>query len=77
MNPAAVTAAKRVLVIACGVLRLDIQHLVRESGLDPDTRFLEGGLHEKPRELRRQLQEAIDQASAGGEYARIVVGYGI
>ncbi|MGB5986984.1 MAG: DUF1638 domain-containing protein, partial [Desulfobacterales bacterium] len=67
----------QIKVIACGVLRLDIERLAETSGLPMDTHFLEGGLHEKPRELRRQLQAAIDQASAAERYARIVVGYGV
>jgi len=46
-------------------------------GLEVSTEFLEGGLHSRPGELRRRLQEAIDRASAGGGCDRIAIGYGV
>ncbi len=45
-------ATKRVHVIACGVLSIDIKRLAENFNLDISMRFLEGGLHEKPFELR-------------------------
>ena len=38
---------------------------------------LPGGLHEKPHELNRRLQAAIDEASGSGRYRRIVIGDGV
>jgi N-methylhydantoinase A/oxoprolinase/acetone carboxylase beta subunit len=64
-------------VIACGVLAIDIQHVAERLGLEVTTDFLEGGLHDRPGELRRRLQEAIDRASSDGRCDRIAVGYGI
>ncbi len=70
-------APKRVHVIACGVLSIDIKRLAENFNLDISMQFLKGGLHEKPMELRKQLQAAIDEASGSGQYDRIAIGYGI
>ncbi|MFW6162064.1 MAG: DUF1638 domain-containing protein, partial [Planctomycetota bacterium] len=69
--------AQRVHVIACGVLAIDIREVLSRLGVEATTEFLEGGLHDRPGELRRRLQEAIDRASASGECGRIAVGYGV
>jgi len=69
--------AKRVHVIACGVLAIDIRNAAERLGIPLTCQFLEGGLHENPGELRRRLQEAIDTASAAGACDRIAAGYGI
>ena len=68
---------KSICVIACGVLTIDVQNVAKRLGIEVDRRFLEAGLHEKPSDLRRQLQEAIDEASSSGTYDRIAVGYGL
>ncbi len=68
---------ERIYVIACGVLAVDIRRIAREMGLEFGSLFLEGGLHEKPTELRGRLQTAIDETSASGRWDRIVVGYGV
>lgn len=68
---------KRVLIIACGVLKLDISAVTDTFAMDVDTEYLDGGLHEVPNQLRSLLQERIDEASAVNEYDRIAVGYGI
>ena len=67
----------RTHVIACGVLAIDIRQAAERLGLDVTTEFLEAGLHERPGELRRRLQAAIDQASAAGGCDRIAIGYGV
>ncbi len=67
---------KRVHVIACGVLRLDIRALAKNMDIEASFDFLPGGLHERPGELRCRLQDAIDKAS-GKESDRIVIGYGL
>jgi len=69
--------SKRAHVIACGVLAIDIRALAARLGIEVTTEFFEGGLHDRPAELRRRLQEAIDAASARGEGSRIVIGYGV
>ena len=67
----------RVHVIACGVLGVDLRHVVKDIGLDVSLEFLPGGLHATPRELRKQLQEAIDRASRQQRGDVIAIGYGI
>jgi len=64
-------------VIACAVLALDIQYAADELGTQVVTRFLEGGLHNHPNQLREKLQAAIDEISASGRCDRIIIGYGI
>jgi N-methylhydantoinase A/oxoprolinase/acetone carboxylase beta subunit len=70
-------ADRPIHVIACGVLAADIRHVAREQGIPTTMEFLPGGLHERPRELRRRLQERIDRVSATFRGDRIVVGYGV
>ena len=65
----------RVHVIACGVLAVDIRAVAEHLDVEIHTEFLEAGLHERPGELRRRLQEAIDRASPTCD--RIAVGYGV
>ena len=67
----------RVHVIACGVLAADLRAAADRLGLDVSMQFLPGGLHSRPHELRRRLQEAIDQASAEQLGDLIAVGYGL
>lgn len=66
-----------VYVIACGVLTADIRHVTAQLGLDVELRPLPGGLHARPRELNRRLQETIDEISALEGIDRIVLGYGV
>ncbi len=68
---------KSICVIACGVLTVDVRNVAKKLGVEVDRRFLEAGLHEKPSNLRRQLQEAVDEVSSSGKYDRIAVGYGL
>lgn len=63
-------------LIACGVLRLDMDEIINRLSLPCSTTYLEGGLHEDPAKLRRMLQEAIDRVDRDG-YERIVLGYGL
>ena len=68
---------KKVIVLACGVLRMDIAELERRFDLEIETSYLEGGLHNVPNELRTRLQEAVDRVSGSREYERIILGYGV
>ena len=63
--------------IACGVLATDLKRIAQRLGVRITTDFLPGGLHDRPHELRRRLQEAIDEASALARGERIVIGYGV
>ena len=71
------SAGKPVHVIACGVLAIDLRHVSQQLGIAATTEFLPGGLHDRPDELRRRVQEEIDRASATLRAERIVVGYGV
>ena len=67
----------RVHVIACGVLALDLKAVAEELGIQLSVQYLPGGLHSRPRELRRRLQEAIDEATRDHRGELIAVGYGV
>ncbi len=64
-------------IIACGVLAHDLRHVAERLPVETTMEFLPGGLHARPDELRRRLQQRIDQASARFRGRRIVVGYGV
>ncbi|NQT91274.1 MAG: DUF1638 domain-containing protein, partial [Lentisphaerae bacterium] len=71
---------KRVHVIACAVLKTDLDvfaESARDEGLELTMEFLPAGLHNRPDELREQLQAAIDEASHGTAIDLIAVGYGL
>lgn len=72
-----VSEKRRVHVIACGVLAIDMKRAARTCGLEISEDYLPGGLHERPAELHRRLQESIDHASAAGGCDFIAVGYGL
>lgn len=66
----------KICIIACNVLAKDIEQVAAQLGLSPGFEFLPGGLHERPDELRRRLQAAIDRHCASGSWDRLVIGYG-
>ena len=80
-----------VRVIACAVLRLDLEAAAERAGVRLDLTLLPGGLHATPRDLRLRLQEAVDEVSseaageasgaagqAGARVPRpIAIGYGV
>ena len=68
---------RRVHVIACAVLGVDLKETINELGISVSTQFLPGGLHNRPHELRQRLQEAIDKTSAVSLVDTIAVGYGV
>jgi hypothetical protein len=68
---------KKIAVIGCAVLGMDIKHKAKQLGLAVDLKFLEAGLHERPDVLKQKLQSAIDAVSAVGGADRIVIGYGV
>ena len=68
---------KKIVVIGCAVLGVDMKYAARQLGLAVDFKFLEAGLHERPDLLKQKLQNAIDEVSAADEASRIVIGYGV
>ncbi|MFO7948011.1 MAG: DUF1638 domain-containing protein [Armatimonadota bacterium] len=67
---------RRLKVVACGVFEPELQKLVNEVGPDIDLQILDAGLHAQPEKLRRQLQQAIDDAR-GENFDGIVACYGL
>ncbi len=68
---------EKIHIIACAVLAPDIKHIVTTRNLNAEMKFLPGGLHNTPDELRYRLQKAVDQAAADPLCSRIVAGYGV
>ena len=68
---------KKLYVIACAVLAIDMKHSAKRLGLDIEYKFLEAGLHNNPKRLKEKLQAAIDEISASDLCGRIIIGYGI
>jgi N-methylhydantoinase A/oxoprolinase/acetone carboxylase beta subunit len=68
---------KKIWVIACAVLAVDMKHSAEKLGMDIEYKFLEAGLHSNPKLLKEKLQAAIDEISATGLCERIIIGYGI
>lgn len=68
---------KLIHVIACGVLSTDLRQVTERLQIPASMEFLPGGLHARPDELKKRLQERIDRVSAGFRGERIVVGYGV
>ncbi len=65
----------RLYAIACDVLARPVYLCAARSPHVVDIRLFERGLHNEPKSLRDQLQEAIDDAPASAE--AIVLGYGL
>jgi N-methylhydantoinase A/oxoprolinase/acetone carboxylase beta subunit len=68
---------KKLHVIACAVLAIDIKQSAKRLGFDIEYKFLEAGLHNNPKLLKKKLQTAIDGISANDLSDRIIIGYGI
>lgn len=68
---------KKIYVIACAVLAVDLKFHARKMGMDLEYKFLEAGLHNNPNVLQEKLQKAIDDISARKDACRIVIGYGV
>jgi hypothetical protein len=67
---------KKLYIIACGVLKPDLQKAAQKLGIDADFKFLESALHDTPEKLKSELQQAIAAVSPE-QYGRIILGYGI
>ena len=68
--------SKKIYVIACGVLKPDLQAAANKLGLDIEFKFLDSVLHDTPEKLKIEIQQAIDAVDST-VYERIVLGYGI
>ena len=61
-------------LISCEVFQPEFEQAVKQRKSDLSVEFLPFGLHEKPDELRKELQARID-AVAEGVYGAILIGY--
>jgi hypothetical protein len=61
-------------LISCEVFKPEFEQAVRQGKSELSVEFLPFGLHEKPDELRAELQARIDAVPAG-VYGAILVGY--
>ncbi len=57
---------KKLYVVACAVLAIDIKQSAKRLGFDIQFKFLEAGLHNNPKMLKKKLQAAIDEICASG-----------
>ncbi|MHB0946337.1 MAG: DUF1638 domain-containing protein [Sedimentisphaerales bacterium] len=67
---------KKTYIIACGVLKPEMQKTAQTLGINADFNFLESTLHDTPEKLKSELQLAINAVSPE-QYDRIILGYGI
>lgn len=63
-------------LICCEVFRPELEWLAARMSLCPTSVYLEQGLHDRPEELKKRLQEKIDFLEKNGE-ERIILGYGL
>ena len=63
-------------VISCAVLEREFELCASRSKNDIELFFLEQGLHNTPDELRRRVQEAINQPDSQA-FEAIILGYGL
>ncbi|MCD4830690.1 MAG: DUF1638 domain-containing protein [Anaerohalosphaeraceae bacterium] len=68
---------KKVYVIGCGIFETDLRAAAARLAINAQLEFLPSRLHEDPKNLRTNIQTAIDRADKKNCYDRIVLGYGI
>lgn len=62
-------------LIACEMLRDELELAMEECGVRPPVVWMEKGLHEYPDRLRRALQEEIDRLSPSCEHILLALAY--
>ncbi len=62
--------------ICCEVLRIEIEKILSELGISPQIHFIEQGLHDTPDELRKTLQQKVDELERQN-VPEIILGYGL
>lgn len=68
----------RTVLIACEVLRTELELLTEGLSVVPNMRFLEQGLHDTPDALRLQVQSLVDEMENSTEPPEtILMGYGL
>lgn len=64
------------IVIACEVFRPELEYLTQSMSIPPVLIFLEQGLHDTPNELKRLVQEAVDEVEHTYKPTKILMAYG-
>ena len=59
-------------IVGCGIIKQDIEHLLNDLPYEADVFWLDEKLHEFPDNLRKVLQEKIDELT---DYDEIILGY--
>jgi len=67
------TRTSRPLLISCGILREEIEKLIKEKKLDVDVVFLDAGLHAVYSELENAVTSALDEHSKRAKNGIIIV----
>jgi hypothetical protein len=67
----------RIRCIACEALARVVYHCAARSPHMVDVELMRIGLHNDPSDLRRKLQERIDEASRDGGYDAVALAYGL
>ena len=65
---------KRVAVIACGALALDVRAIARRRGWEVDLYPVPAPLHNRPEQIPEAV--AAEVARLDGDYERVAVAYG-
>ena len=60
-------------IISCGILRKEIEKLVKEKSLGVELHFLDAGLHVDYPDLEKELTSAIEECSKHGSKGIVVV----
>lgn len=68
---------KKRFVIACGVFEPYVEALAREHDIAIEFKALDAGLHERPNELRLQVQAQIDKGPGAADCEAVVLLYGL
>ncbi len=67
------TRNNRPLLLSCGILREEIEKLVKENQLDVDVVFLDAGLHAVYSELEKAVTTALDEHSKHAKNGIVLV----
>ncbi len=65
-GPIGAAGARRLAFVGCGILRKEVEALVRANGWDVGTRFLPSALHHDFDRLSAELEAALDAAEREG-----------
>lgn len=67
----------RLAVVGCAVMEVEVEHLMADLPHIVDYRKLEQGLHNEPKRLHQQVQDAIDDIESRTDAQAIALVYGL